>query len=265
MTATVASMKKQVETFKLKPFATMLDSGGITAAAYNVPKNAKFHLVVIDGGGNIAYNASQGWFWSSGPDSGKLIHLTQVEKSLGQFTALLYDVAPPKDMTQAAHLFDLQQFTLMETELARVLQTSKKSENTAFADNLRKKVLEVRKERATQIEALAASNPVQAYREALVFVTTFPQSPEIEGLRTMVTKLKKDPKVSEELRAEEAYQVTLVPEMRKTTNVTTFDKKFKPLADLYQQTFGKTDFGKNVVASAVEAHRAAIVAAATAH
>jgi hypothetical protein len=31
-------------------------------------------------------------------------------ESLGQFTALLYDNAPPKDMTQAAHLYDLQQF-----------------------------------------------------------------------------------------------------------------------------------------------------------
>jgi hypothetical protein len=242
----------------------MLDCGGITAEAYHVPKNAKFRLVVIDGGGKIAYNASQGWHWSSGPDEGKAIHLTQVEKSLKQFTALLYDNSPPKDMTQAAHLFDLQQFTLMDAELARVLQTSKKSENTAFADNLHKKVLEIRKERATQIVALAESNPVQAYRDALVFVTTFLQCPELKDLGAMVTKLKRDPKVSAELQAEEAYQTMLVPEMRKTTNLATFDRRLKPLADGYQLAFGKTDFGKSVVANAVEAQRLAILAA-TAH
>jgi len=239
----------------------MLDAGGVTAAAYNVPRNAKFHLVIIDGAGNIAYNASQGWFWSSGPDAGKLIHLTQVEKSLAQFTAVLYDVAPPKDMVQAAHLYDLQQFTLMDAELARVLQTAKKPENTAFAENLRKKVVEVRKQRAAQIQELSATNPVQAYRDAVTFVGSFPQSPELPALRTMVTKLKTDLKVSAELRAEEAYQTTLVPEMRKTTNISTFDKQLKPLADAYLKAFGNTDFGKSVVASAVEAHRLAILAA----
>jgi hypothetical protein len=260
MTANLGSVKRQVDTFKLKPFATMLDSGGVTAAAYNVPKNAKFRLVVIDGEGKIAYNASQGWFWSSGPDSGKLIHITQVEKSLQKFTGLLYDNAPPKDMTQAAHLYDLQQFALMETELAHVLQTSKKSENAAFADNLRKKVVEVRKQRAVQIEALSETNPVQAYREALVFVGAYLQCPELAALGKMVAKLKKDPKVSLELRAEEAYQTALVPEMRKTTNEAVFNKRLKPLADNYMLAFGNTDFGKVVVADAVEAHRLAILA-----
>src|ERR1043165_555299 len=218
MTANLGTLKRQVDSFKLKPFATMLDSGGVTAAAYNVPRNAKFRLVVIDGEGKIAFNASEGLHWSSGPDAGKTVHLSQVEKSLQKFTALLYDNAPPKDMIQAAHLYDLQQFALMETELARVTQTSKKSENTAFADNLRKKVVEVRKQRATQIVELAKTNPVQAYREAVVFVGAFPQSAEIATLRTMVSKLKADPKVSVELRAEDAYQAMLVPEMRKTTN-----------------------------------------------
>src|SRR5258705_718706 len=98
MTANLSTLKRQVDSFKLNPLATMLDSGGMTATAYNVPRNAKFRLVVIDGDGKIAYNASQGWFWSSGPDSGKLIHHTQVDHSLSKFTALLYDATPPKDM-----------------------------------------------------------------------------------------------------------------------------------------------------------------------
>lgn len=260
MTATTNSLKRQVDIFKLKPFATMLDSGGMTASSYHVPKNAKFWLVVIDGDGKIAYNASQGWI-----QDGKPLHHIQVEKSLSKFTSLLYDIAPPKDMAEAAHLFELQQFTLMEAELNRVLATTKSSENTAFASNLHKKVVEVRKQRAAQIDVMSATNPVQAYREAVVFVSAFPQCSEIEGLRTMVAKLKRDPKVSEELRAEEAYQFQLVPEMRKTTNMSTFDKKLKPLADSYLQAFGKTDFGSSVVASAVEAHRLAILAAASPH
>lgn len=263
MTGTISRVKQQVETFKLKPFATMLDSGGMTATAYNVPRNAKFRLVVIDGDGKIAYNASQGWTWSNGENAGKAIHLTQVEKSLKEHTTLLYDAAPPKDMAQAAHLYDLQQFGLMEAEMAKVLATKKNPENTAFATTIRNKVVEVRKQRAAQIEAMAAANPVQAYREALTFVTAFLQCPELKGLATMVNKLKRDPKVSEELRAEDAYQNMLVPEMRKTTNMSSFDKKLKPMADGYLQTFGKTDFGSSVVASAVEAHRLAIVAATT--
>jgi hypothetical protein len=121
--------------------------------------------------------------------------------------------------------------------------------------------VEVRKQRVKQIEMLSATNPVQAYREAVVFVSAFPQATEIAALRTMVMNLKKDPKVSEELRAEDAYQVSLVPEMRKTTNISAFDKQLKPLADAYLLTFGKTDFGKSVVVAAVEAQRLAILAA----
>ncbi len=260
MTGNLSSLKHQVDVFKLKPFPTMLDCGGITAAAYNVPKNAKFHLVVIDGEGKTAYSASQGWTWSSGPDAGKFIHHTQVEKSLKKFPGMLYDVAPPTDMAQAAHLYDLQQFPLMEMELNKVMATSKKTENVAFADNLRKKVVEVRKQRAAQIEALSATNPVQAYRDAVTFVGAYLQCPEIAGLGKMVSKLKQDPKVSEELRAEAAYQTTLVPEMRKTTTEAVFNKKLKPMADGYMVAFGNTEFGKLVVTDAVEAHRLAIIA-----
>ena len=83
ITATLKTMESQVKQFKLQPFANMLDAGGATAAAYNVPKSAPFWLVIIDGGGKIAYNASRGWQWAgSGPDAGKFIHQTQLEKSL---------------------------------------------------------------------------------------------------------------------------------------------------------------------------------------
>ena len=47
----------------------------------------------------------------------------------------------------------------------------------------------------------------------------------------------------------------------KTTNEAAFTKQLKPLADSYMVAFGKTDFGKSVVADAVEAHRLAILAA----
>ena len=60
-------MESQIKQFNLKPFANMLDAGGATGAAYKVPANAPFWLVVIDGGGKIAYNASRGWHWSSPP------------------------------------------------------------------------------------------------------------------------------------------------------------------------------------------------------
>src|SRR5258708_26107759 len=98
MTSNVKSMAHQVEVFKLKPFANMLDAGGATATAYHLPPNAKFHLVVIDGAGNIAYNASSGWRYDSGPNAGKFVHLVQEENSLKKVPHLLNIKTIPKSI-----------------------------------------------------------------------------------------------------------------------------------------------------------------------
>ena len=65
-------MESQIKQFNLKPFANMLDAGCATAAAYDIPKNTPFWMVVIDGEGKIAYNASRGWHWSGAISSSTL-------------------------------------------------------------------------------------------------------------------------------------------------------------------------------------------------
>ena len=136
-TATVKSMTAQVEKFGLKPFANMLDAGGVTAAAYNIPRNAKFWLILIDGDGKIAYNdAGMGWHWTSGPDAGKTVYQTQLEQNFKSSKGLLGGAKIPTTMKYAAHLFDLQQFDLMEAEIKKA-STAGSVEEEDFAKLLR--------------------------------------------------------------------------------------------------------------------------------
>src|SRR5688572_27074747 len=110
-------MANVVERARLEPFATMLDAGGATAAAYNLPRNWSFQLVVIDGSGKITYSASSELSYLDAPN----IHTEQIDKSLKEFPAGILGAAIqiPPAMARAAHLFDLQQFGLMEQELTR--------------------------------------------------------------------------------------------------------------------------------------------------
>ncbi len=259
-TATVKSMAQQVEQFKLKPFANMLDAGGATAVAYGVPKNARFWLVVIDGGGKIAYNASKGWFWSGGPNEGRTIHSTQIEKSLKEYPeGVLGATSVPKEMETAAHYYDLQQFGLLEVELRKAEAKSSTPAAKEFARHVRARIAESREARKLQIDALSKADPVQAYREAVAFVTAFPSAPERAAVNEMGRTLLKDPAVKKEIDAEAAYQRMLVPEMKKTTTLDRYVKSVQPLLDAYLRSFGATQYAA-AVKNACDAHKLAVSA-----
>jgi len=251
-------MESQVKQFKLKPFANMLDAGGATAAAYDVPKNAPFWLVVIDGGGKIAYNASRGWTWSGGADAGKPIHQTQLEKSLKEYPeGILGSKEVPKELETAAHYYDLQQFDLLEGELRKYEGKSGAPACKEYADYMRGRIAESRKARKEQIEALSKSDPVQAYREATAFAAAYPTAPERSPVNDLGRALLKTPEVKKELEAEAAFQQMLVPELKKTSTLDRFMKNVQPLLDGYLKAFGATQYGA-AVKIACEAHKAKV-------
>jgi hypothetical protein len=256
-TATVKTMTKQVETFGLKPFANMLDAGGVTAAAYGVPKNANFWLVVVDGEGKIAYNASRGWKWTGGPQTGQFIHRTQCEDSQKKFPGIIGAKEIPSTMSKAAHYYDLQQLDLVEKELTAALVKDKGADAVKFAELLRAKATENRKARAAKIKELSASDPVQAYRDALSFVAAFPRAPEMSEVNSHGQKLLSNPAVKKEIEAESGFQRIVVPEMKKALTPALFDTKIKPLLDGYMKAYGETKYAA-VVQSAADAHREAV-------
>jgi hypothetical protein len=250
-------MEKQIGKFNLKPFANMLDAGGATATAYQIPRSAPFWLVVVDGEGKIAYNASRGWHWSSGPDKGKYVHHTQLEKSLETCKGILGIPEIPGVMSPVAHLFDLQQFGLLETKLKEVEAREKSDAAQGFVLRVRDRVEEQRKQRVQMIHAMAEADPLQAYRDAEAFVAAFPNAPEKNEVSQVARTLMKKPEVSRELQAEAAYRKILVPEMQKATRLSSFNKKIQPLADNYEKAYGATKYGA-MVKSALEAYAAAL-------
>jgi hypothetical protein len=251
-------MAAQVKTFNLQPFANMLDAGGVTSASYGVPKNAKFWLILLDGEGKIAYNdAGMGWHWTSGPDTGKTVFQTQLEQSFAKSKGLLGNAEIHPSMKYAAHLFDLQQFDLMETELTKTLAANPTGDQREVAALLRDKVTELRKRRLGEILMMSKSDPVQAYRDAIAFVEAFPKSPEMPTLRTVGSKLMTDAKVQRELAAEAGYQQIMVPVMKRTITPALYDKNMGPLLDGYLKSFGDTQYA-DVVKNSVESLRLAV-------
>lgn len=250
-------MEKQIERFRLKPFANMLDAGGATGTAYHVPKNAPFWLVVVDGEGKIAFNASRGWHWSSGPDKGKFVHQTQVEASLAKHPGILGVKEIPSEMRTVAHYFDLQQFLLLEAELKKAETKDAPESSQHFAFRVRDRVEELRKERAKQIEALVETDPLQAYREAESFVAAFPAAPEKAAVTQVARNVSKLPAVRKELQAEGAYRQVLVPEMQKAKSQSSFLKKVEPLLDSYLKAYSDTHYAE-IAKGAVDAHGEAL-------
>ena len=251
-------MERQVEQYKLRPFANMLDAGGATTAAYNVPRNSPSWLTVIDGSGKIVYNASKGWSWAGGPNNGRQIHHTQIEKSLSDFPDGILGLKEiPQDMENAAHYYDLQQFNLLEVELRKAEARSSSPAAKSFAETVRTRIAESRMARRDQIAAFAATDPVQAYREAVAFTAAFPNSPERAAVNEMGQSLVKQPAVKREMEAEAVYQQMLVPELKKTTTLDRYVKNVQPLLDAYLRKFGTTQYGAGVK-NACDAHRAAV-------
>lgn len=248
MTANLRAVEKKVEQYKLKPFPTMLDAGGATTKAYNVPKGYGTWMIIIGPDGKIAYNASKGWHWTGGPNAGKYIHHTQMEACLKKSTGVLgYKEVPPEG-NHAAHLFDLQQFSMVEAELKRFNGPKATEAEKEFAAHTLNQIAETRKKRLSEVEALQAEHPIQAYREAVAFVGAFGASPEKTAMNAIGKDLLKHPVVKKELQAEDAYRRILLPELAKTPKGSAeFEKRVQPLLQGYLKVYGTTAYAGAVV------------------
>ncbi len=253
-------MEKQLEEFKLRPFANMLDAGSATATAYHVPRNAAFWLVVVDGEGKIAFNAGRGWHYSDGPNKGKLVHHHQIERGAAKFPGILGLKDVPPGMETTAHYFDLQQFDLLEGDLRKAEAKSSLPSAKDFAAKVRARVAEFRTARAEQVQKLAEGEPLQAYRDAEAFVQAFPAAPEKAAVAQMARDLAQQPAVKKELQAEAAYRRILVPEMVKAKDYKAFQQRIKPLLEGYVKTYADTQYAA-VAKDAVDAHGKALAKA----
>ncbi|HZE97967.1 MAG TPA: redoxin domain-containing protein [Planctomycetota bacterium] len=242
MTATIKQVERDVTQFKVTPLPTMLDAGGATAHAYKVPKQYSTWVVVIDPDGNIVYNRNKGWYWSSGVDKGKYVHHTMIEDNQKKSPGILDKKAVPDAAAYAAHLYDLQQFSLCEFE-AKKLIAQKNEELKEFGTFLKDRIAEIRKKRLSEIEELSHAAPTQAYREAVNFVAAFPGCPEKAAINDIGKGLMKNPAVKAELQAEDAYRRMIVPELVKTPKGTAdFDQRVQPMLAAWTKVYKETDY-----------------------
>lgn len=256
LTATPASMAQQAERFKVKPFATMLDAGGATSAAYDVPRRAYFWLVVVDAEGKIAFNASHAWTWTESSTPGKTVFQDCVEATVKKSPGILGAAEIPRGMEAAAHYFDLQQFGLFEPELQKAESRTDEAAVRFIAD-ARAKVEAGRKTRLDQLKALLESDPYRAYHEAKVFSAAYPQAPEKADVAALLKKLQALPLVKKELAAEEAFQKMIVPPMRTATTYKLFQERVQPAWLAYQKSHGSTRFAA-VAEDAVITHKKSV-------
>jgi len=255
-TADIKTVQRQADEYGLKPFPIMLDAGGMTAAAYDVPINEPNWLVILDHEGQVIYNASKGWYWTSGPNANRKIHEVQIEEALAVAPGILQDDVP-KGMELVAHYFDLRQFHLVEEELERQLARQGDSEHQAFADALRERIDQERQARVQDIRDLADREPLRAFREAISFVKAFPKAPERREVNRLGRELMKADAVAAELKAERAFREVMVPLLRKHQDPGSFRRKVRPAADAFSKHFQDTEFAE-VAAATVEAHSVAV-------
>jgi peroxiredoxin len=242
MTSTMKQVEKDIDQNKCHPLPTMLDAGGATAHAYKVPKMYSTWVVVIDPDGKIVYNRNKGWYWTSGTDKGKYVHHTMIEDSQKKSPGILDKKTIPVEAAYAAHLFDLQQFSLVEIE-AKKLTASKVGEVKEFGAYLKERIAEIRKNRLAEIEELSHTVPTQAYREAVNFVAAFPTCPEKPAMNEIGKTLMKTPAVKAELQAEDAYRRMIVPELMRTPKGTAdFEQRVQPVLNAWAKMYKDTDY-----------------------
>jgi hypothetical protein len=257
MTASMKQVERDVEQFKVRPIPTMLDAGGATAKAYKIPKEYSSWIVVIDHEGKIIYNRNKGWYWSAGPDKDKLVHHTMIEENQKRAPGILDRKFMPADASPAAHLYDLQQFLLAETEIRKMEAKKSSDELKAFGGYMREAISETRKRRLDEIQQMSSSDPVHAYREAVAFVAAFPMAPERATMNDIGKSLLKNPQVKTELQAEDAYRRILLPELAKTPKGTVeFAARVQPALDGYMKVYGSTEYAA-AVSDGVEGYKMA--------
>ncbi len=253
-TATLKSMAKQVEEFKLKPFANMLDAGGATATAYHVPQNAIVWVAVVNAEGKLAFDGTRGWRYQDK----RFVHHVQIDESLKKSPGILGIPEVPAGLETAAHYFDLQQFGPLEFELKKA-EAKADAAGKEFAGKLRDRMEESRKAWAEQIKAMLKTEPMQAYREAESFMEAFPRAPEKSAVSQVARDAARDPAVKKELQAEQLYQRMLVPEMLKAKTHKAFTQRVQPLLEAYLKKFGDTRYAEVAKASVEEYGKALLM------
>src|SRR5947209_4399914 len=83
------------------------------------------------------WNRNKGWSWSSGPDKDKLVHHTNIEESQKASPGILDRKTIPVDAGPLAHLYDLQQFQLLELEMKKIDGRKPNDEMKEFISYLR--------------------------------------------------------------------------------------------------------------------------------
>lgn len=214
-------IRKEIEDHKLKPFSHVLDHTGVICGEYGVKWKDLYTLVVVDADGKVL---------------GKKPNMDNLPAAKG----ILADVKVPSGAEAAARMFSLQQFGLMEQELAKVPPSA---DLKAFREALKKKNDDYTSKRLPQLTALGETNPLTAYHEAAAFVTSFPTSKEASAARSLASRLSSKPEVKKETEAETAYNQFVAPEVVKATTLPVYEKKVKPLVDGYMTRYGDTKFG----------------------
>ena len=216
-------LRSQIKENNFVPFAHLWEPTGVLAAAYGVSPHFPCTIVIVDAEGKIA-----------GP-------ARTLDAFLANAKGILDGIKVPAGCEQAAHLFNLQQFDLMDAELAKVTQTP---EIKAFKEALKAKVAEYTARRATELTAMADSNPLTAYRETIAFAKAFGRAKEISAVQTLNSKLANLPKVKKENEAASAYQQLVAPALAKAQSLVAYNKNVQPLMDGYLQRYGDTECGQ---------------------
>jgi hypothetical protein len=235
------SLQADVEKFKLKPFAHVLDNTGALASAYQVPQKVPLTIVIVDAEGKIALNVEWNYRVMAAGSSGKpdYKYITALNGCSEKAPGLLGDLKAPEGCEQAAHMFSLQQFDLMEMEFAKVPQNDGVK---AFREGLKAKVEAYTKQRLTDLQAMADTDPLTAYYETQVFVQAFRKAKELSAAQSLLSKLRINATVKKELEAEMMYQRVVAPQMTRINSKAVYEKKIKPLMDAYLQRYGTTKY-----------------------
>ena len=223
-TSSESRLKGQIKENHYVPFAHLWEPTGFLAAAYGVSPTYPCTIVVVDADGVIA-----------GSD-GSLGELLPKAKGI------LSGINVPTGCEQAAHLFNLQQFDLMDAELAK----RPPQEIKAFKEALKAKVTAYTAKRATELTALSDSNPLIAFREDMAFLKAFGKAAEASAVKNLYNKLLNAPKVKKEIDAESSYKQIVAPAMAKAQSLAAYNKTVQPLMNGYMQKYGDTEYAQVV-------------------
>jgi hypothetical protein len=227
-------IRAQIEELNLKPYAHVLDNTGTICAAFGVSWKAPLTIVIVDGSGKMTTKG--------------------LDACLPSAKGILSDLKVPAGAEQAAHMYSLQQFDLMEQEFAKVAPSP---DVKAFREALKKKTDDYTARRVPELVAMSSTDPLAAFHETNAFLKAFRSAKEAGAASSLASKLASNPVVKKELDAEAMYQQLVAPEVVKATTAAVYDKKVKPLMDGYAQRFAGSKFAE-AMKTVNDAYRASL-------